>query len=642
MGCGGTLVVFRIGGTVAAPLRFGADFELDPRAYQLRRAGRPLRLERIPMELLLLLVAQRGQLVTREQIIEAVWGKDVFVDVDASINSAVRKIRQVLKDDAERPRFLQTVTGRGYRFIAPVLEDEPAPAIEAGGQDLPAPQTPAPQHRRTLRVGALVALGAALVIALGLVARAVFTGPPVTIRSIAVLPLENLTGDGAQDYFTDGMTDALTTTLAQIESLRVISRTSAMRYRDSRKAVPEIARELGVDAVVAGSVARSGDRVRINAQLIEASRDRHRWAESYERPIEDVLALQGEMARTIASEIELRLTPQQEGRLKNPRPVTPQAYEAYLKGRFFWNKRNKEAIEKSIDYYTEAIRLDPGYAPAYAGLAEAYTVTSCGAPAGLSTRESAPKARSAAVKAVELDDGSAEAHAALGFQENCYGDMAAAEREYRRAIALNPNYAAAHHWYAVLLLGWRDQEALEHVKEALRLDPVSPNINGLLGNVLMNLRRFDEAVEQIRQTVELDPQQYNSRMRLGYAYAVTGRYGEAEREFSAADAISPGTVYTLGARAYLSGLQGKKTTAESLLPELEAKALEAGHPWLVSLAHIGLGRKDEAIEWLEKAYDQGDFYFDLMNPVVDSLRAERRFKDLERRVQLARQAHALR
>ena len=226
MGCGGTLVVFRIDGTVAAPLRFGADFELDPRAYQLRRAGRPLRLERIPMELLLLLVAQRGQLVTREQIIEAIWGKDVFVDVDASINSAVRKIRQVLKDDAERPRFLQTVTGRGYRFIAPVLEDEPAPAIEAGGQDLPAPQTPAPQHRRTLRVGALVALGAALVIALGLVARAVFTGPPVTIRSIAVLPLENLTGDGTQDYFTDGMTDALTTTLAQIESLRVISHVS--------------------------------------------------------------------------------------------------------------------------------------------------------------------------------------------------------------------------------------------------------------------------------------------------------------------------------------------------------------------------------------------------------------------------------
>jgi TolB-like protein/Tfp pilus assembly protein PilF len=480
------------------------------------------------------------------------------------------------------------------------------------------------------------------VIALGLVARAVFTGPSVTIRSIAVLPLENLTGDVGQDYFTDGMTDALTTTLAQIESLRVISRTSAMRYRDSRKAVPEIARELDVDAVVAGSVARSGDRVRINAQLIEASGDRHLWVESYERAIGDVLALQGEMARTIASEIELRLTPQQEGWLQNPRPVTPQAYEAYLKGRFFWNKRNKEAIEKSIDYYTEAIRLDPGYAPAYAGLAEAYTIMSCGAPAGLPSREAAPKARSAAVKAVELDDGSAEAHAALGFQENCYGDVAAAEREYRRAIALNRNYAAAHHWYALLLLGWRDPEALEHVKEALRLDPVSPNINGLLGNVLMNLRRFDEAVEQLRQTVELDPQQYNSRMRLGFAYAVTGRYVEAEREFNAADAISPGTVYTLGARAYLSGLQGNKATAESLLPELEAKAPEASHPWLVSLALIGLGRKDEAIEWLEKAYDQGDFYFDLMNPVVDSLRAERRFKDLERRVQLARQAHALR
>jgi TolB-like protein/DNA-binding winged helix-turn-helix (wHTH) protein len=309
---------------VPTPLRFGDDFELDPGAYQLRRAGRPVKLERIPMELLFLLVAQRGQLVSREQIIDAIWGKDVFVDADTSINSAIRKIRQVLRDDAERPRFVQTVTGRGYRFIAPVLEEAAAPFV-AGAHDASPPQTRA-RERRGIRAGALVAVGAALVFALGLAARrAVFTRAPATVRSIAVLPLENFTGDPAQEYFTDGMTDALTTTLAQIESLRVISRTSAMRYRQTTKALPEIARELGVDAVVAGSVARSGDRVRINAQLIEAASDRHLWVRSYERAIADVLVLQGEVARTIASEIELRLTPQQETRLQNPRPVAPEA-----------------------------------------------------------------------------------------------------------------------------------------------------------------------------------------------------------------------------------------------------------------------------------------------------------------------------
>jgi TolB-like protein/DNA-binding winged helix-turn-helix (wHTH) protein/Tfp pilus assembly protein PilF len=635
------------------PVRFGNDLELDPRAYELRRAGRPLKLERIPMELLLLLVERRGQLVAREQIIDRIWGKDVFLDADSSINSAIRKIRHVLKDDPEQPRFLQTVTGRGYRFIAPVAESSPPSNMEgvaeppSAAREYPVGKSIAREARsgpRKLWVSGFLAVGLLLLLgwAVGIRRQRFPRSGSAPIRSIAVLPLENLTGDPGQQYFTDGMTDALITTLAQVGSLRVISRTSSMHYRDSSKALPEIARELGVDAVVEGSVARSGNRVRIDAQLIQAPTDRHLWAKSYERDIQDVLALQGELARTIASEVQIQLTPKEQERLGNTAAVKPEAYEAYLKGRFFWNKRSKEAIDKSIEYFNEAIRLDPGYAAAYSGLADAYNSTGCGRAAGIAIAEAGPRAKAAALRAVELDDKSAEAHAALGHQKECYeGDRLAAENEYRRAIALNPNYATAHHWYAHLLLGWHDQEGLDQIQQALRLDPVSPNINGMLGDYLMETRQFEKGVEQLRKTAELDPQQYNSRIRLGFAYAIVHRYAEAEDEFKKAEEASPGSVNSLGGLAYVYGLEGRKAEAEKMLPQVKAQAVSAGHPWVIGLVCIGLDRKDEAIGWLEKAYEQRDPYLDLENPLVDCLRSDARFQDLERRMKIERQVQAL-
>jgi TolB-like protein/Flp pilus assembly protein TadD len=480
-----------------------------------------------------------------------------------------------------------------------------------------------------------LALGLVLVLGLAIGwRRQLFTKPvSVSIRSIAVLPLENLTGDPGQQYFTDGMTDALITDLAQIGSLQVISRTSTMRYRDSHKSLPEIAKELGVDAVVEGSVVRSGSRVRIDAQLIQAPMDRHLWAKSYERDIQNVLALQNEVARTIASEVQIHLTRKEQARLQNAPPVKPEAFEDYLRGRFFWNKRNKEAIDKSIEYFNEATRLDPNYAAAYAGLADAYNVNGCSMPGGLAKAEAGPKAKAAALRAVELDDGSAEAHTALGMELQCFdGDAAAAEKEYQRAIALNPNYATAHHWYAVLLLGWRDQEGLDQVQQGLRLDPVSPNINGMLGDFLMEMRQFDKAVEQFHRTVELDPQQYNSRMRLGFAYAVVHRYPEAESEFRKAEEISPGSVSSLGAIAYILGLEGKKKQAEKMLPEVKTLAEKAGHPWIVCLVYVGLDLKQEAIRWLAKAYEQNDFFFNLKDPLLDPLRSEPGFRNLEQQV----------
>jgi TolB-like protein/Flp pilus assembly protein TadD len=547
------------------------------------------------------------------------------------------------KDRARRYQHAADICADLKRLKEPKVKGATAATSAASARLEVRPLPGTTTHPRKPWLGGLLAVALLLLLALAGAAwnkRRSVAASSASIRSIAVLPLENLTGDPSQQYFSDGMTDALITNLAQIESLRVISRTSTMHYRDSRKALPEIAKELGVDAIVEGSVARSGNRVRIDAQLIQASTDRHLWAKGYERDIQDVLVLQSEVARTIATEVQIQLTANEQARL-SARPVNPDAYEAYLKGRFFWNKRNKEALNKSIEYFNDAIRLDPGYAAAYAGLADAYNSTGCGIPSGLARTEAGPKAKAAALKAVELDDGSAEAHTALGMQKQCFGgDEPEAEKEYRRAIALNPNYATAHHSYAVLLLGWRDQEGLDQIQQARRLDPLSPNINGMLGDYLMEMRQFEKAVEQFRKTVELDPQQYNSRVRLGFAYAVVHRYAEAEREFKKAEEISPGSVFSMAALAYIYALEGNKTHAERMLPEIEPLAQKAGHPWLVCLVYVGLNQKEEAIRWLQKAYEQDDFYFNLKDPLLDPLRSDPGFQDLERRVNTAQQKQA--
>jgi TolB-like protein/DNA-binding winged helix-turn-helix (wHTH) protein/Tfp pilus assembly protein PilF len=622
------------------------EFEADLRTGELRGGGHVVRLSVQPFQLLSLLLERPGELITREELRQKLWPADTFVDFDVGLNSTIRKLREALGDSAERPTYVETLPRRGYRMIAPVAQaipiaEVPLPMIG------PTPAQAAVRHRGGVWLVSIAVLLAISFIALlafdvgGLQRRLLRKPSPREIHAIAVLPLENMTGDPAQDYFADGMTDALITSLAQIGSLRVTSRTSAMHYRDSHKTLPEIAKELGVDAVVEGSVVRSGNQVRIDVQLIHAHTDRHLWAKSYQRDLANVLALQNELARTIASEVQIQLTPQEQARLGSAHPVNPEAYEAYLKGRFFWNKRNKEAINKSIEYFNEAIRLDPGYAAAYAGLADAYNVTGCGKPAGLPPIEAGPMAKAAALKAVELDDNSAEAHAALGFEKDCYeGDRSAAENEYRSAIALNPNYATAHHWYALLLLGWRDQEGLDQIQQALRLDPVSPNINGRLGDYLRETRQYDKAIEQLRKTVELDPQQYNSRIRLGFAYTGLYRYAEAESEFKKAEEISPGSLNSFGALAYVYGLEGKRTEAERMLPEVKAQAMKTGHPSVVSLVYIGLDRKDEAILWLEKAYEHRDPYLDLEDPLVDPLRSDPRFQDLERRWKIAQQAQA--
>jgi TolB-like protein/DNA-binding winged helix-turn-helix (wHTH) protein len=430
-------------------VRFGI-FEADLRTGELRKSGRKINVQEQPFQVLAMLLERPGVMVTREELRKKLWAADTFVDFDTGLNKAIMKIREALDDSADTPRFVETLPRRGYRFIVPV-ERAGAGTAMAGVAPPEESRVGRALHQTRRREQWAVALaGAALVAALlSLIARdwRLRGQARPRIDSIAVLPLENLSGDKEQEYFADGMTDQLITELAKISSLRVISRTSIMQYKAAHKPLPEIARELGVDAVVEGTVVRSGQKVRITAQLIQARDDRHLWSEKYERDPSDILTLQGEVAQAIASQIRIKLTAQERTSLVRARPVNPQAYEAYLKGNFFRNKVTEEGLDKSIESFTQAIELDPAYAQGYAGLSQSYVYLGIFGlrPSG----EVYPKARAAAKKALELDETVAEAHNTLADVKKGYEwDWAAAEAEYKRALELNPSYSLAHGWYA--------------------------------------------------------------------------------------------------------------------------------------------------------------------------------------------------
>lgn len=450
-------------------IRFG-DFELDPERYELRRSGQVQKLEKIPMELLFLLAGRPGALVSRSEIANKLWGPDVYVEAERGINTAIGKIRRVLGDDPNQPRYLQTVIGKGYRFIADILpkteNENPLPALS----QLLEPMTPVlipqktegeeasvapPSHRR--RHLAIAAMAGLALLACGIIAAnalrvrnalSLFISP--RIRSIAVLPMANLARDPTQEYFVDGMTDQLITNLAQSTSLRVISRTSVMQFKNVKKPLPEIARALNVDAVLEGSVMRYGGQLKIQAQLLDARRDRHLWAKTYSANDNGVLALQDEVARDIAEHVAATLRPVSKIDAKANQPVDILAYDDYLRGRYYLAKRTPEALRKSAEYFQKAIDRSPNYARAYVGLADTYNVISF--YGGPPPTESFPKAEAAARSALALDPRIGEAHAALGETLfSYYWDWTGAEREFREAITLTPEDASAHHWYSQLL-----------------------------------------------------------------------------------------------------------------------------------------------------------------------------------------------
>jgi TolB-like protein/predicted Ser/Thr protein kinase len=498
--------------------------------------------------------------------------------------------------------------------------------------------TPAPPPKRWSRGTRLAAYGVAALVALAAMLTAIYAGgwrdrflvrtQPAQIRSIAVLPLGDLSGNPREDYFADGVTEALITELAQIDGLRVISRTSVMVYKGARKPLPQIARELQVDAVVDGSVQRSGDKVRINAQLIEASTDRHLWAKSYERDLRDILTVQSAVAKAIADEVQIKLTPQEQARLAKPRQVNPEALEAYLAGRFYWNKRTAEGLEKSIAYFTRAITKDPNYALAYAGLADSYHVLP--ELSGVPVEEAFPKARSAALKALEIDDSLGEAHSALANVKEDYDwDWKGAEEEYKRAIELSPGHVLAHASYSNLLfeLG-RLPEALSEARVAQQLDPLSAIANDNLSGVLYYAGQYDQAVEQCRKTLDIDPMSPQAHRHLGQVYVQKQFYGEAVSELKKAVELSRGSTEALAELGYVFAVSGKKDDARRAL--LELKSATDASPYRLAIVYAGLAEKEKALEALKEAVNRrspGVVHLKV-SPVFQELRSDERFQEL--------------
>jgi len=526
-------------------LRFGV-FELDLRAGELRKHGLHIRLQEQPFQLLAMLLEHPGELVTREELQKRLWPADTFVDCDHGRNKAISKIREALGDSAESPRFVETVARRGYRFLAEVkvadtarVSPEPAtqphPSADARDRvDLPGKSA----TRRALVLPSawntsVFVLLLIVIASLGAWKLHSWNRPSPGIRSLAVLPLESLSSDASQDYFADGMTDELISDLGQISALRVISRTSVMAYKRARKHLPQIAREPNVDAVVEGTVLRSGDQVRITAQLIEASSDKHLWSQSYQGELRDTLALQSKVARAIADEIRINLNPREQAALKNVKVVNPQAYESYLKGRYFWNKRTTDGLKAALAYFDQAIEEDPKYAQAYSGLADTYALLGDWQYAAMTPNEALPKAKAAAIKALELDSALGEAHNSLGFCLDAFEwDFNSAGKEFQRAIELNPGYATAHHWYAwhLSVLG-RYDEAIAEMRKAQNLDPLSLIINADLAELLLIARLYDDSIQQSRKTIEMDSNFALAHNQLGLAYLQKQMHEEAIADY---------------------------------------------------------------------------------------------------------------
>ena len=612
---------------------------LNVSRYELTLNGKRVRLERQPMELLILFVKRKDELVTREQIIDKLWGKNVFVDVDRSINSAIRKIRAALKDDSAAPRFLETVVGKGYRFIGEIdVVDHRSAAPQISPQNQPVASLPSKTtHRRSIAfliAGALVLLMATFIWNLVRTRRS----GAAPGHSVAVLPLANLSGDPSQDYLAQGMTDDLITELARIRSLRVISRTSSMHYAGSTRPLPEIARELRVDAIVEGSLVRSGDKLKLTVQLIDAKSDKHLWAERYERDVRDVLSMQYEVAQAISDRLNGNAASAGPAVPVRRHTVSPEAYEAYQRGRFFWNKWTEDGVRKSIEYYQQAIQADPSYALAYAGLADSYISLGDFAIGVLTPQQSSDAAEAAALKAISLDDSLAEAHAALAMARFRYGHLAENELEFRRAIELNPGSVSAHHFYSHYLLALgRDQDALAEGEKAYDLSPVDPEMSVHLAYVWWDLHQYDKAIAQGIKGLELDPNFAETHQQLGQAYEQLGKYKEATAEMRKAVDLSGRRVMVLSALGHILAVSGDRQGALQVLAEFQKASRQRFVPAFDSaMIYAGIGEKDRTFALLEKAYQENSSWLFNMNhdPRLAPLRSDPRFRELVRKVGL--------
>jgi TolB-like protein/DNA-binding winged helix-turn-helix (wHTH) protein/Tfp pilus assembly protein PilF len=614
-------------------------FRLDPLKRRLMRDGEPLRLTPKAFELLLALVEDSGKTIEKDELLERVWAGTIVEE--NNLNQNITTLRKLLGDSRQESQYIATIPGLGYRFVAEVrkvgLEEEPPQRRKDAKEE---PQAAVTRYHSGLRYAVLIVFPlalAGLVYALYIKARP--DPRPVKVSSIMVLPLANLSGDPEQEYFADGMTDALIGDLAKIGGLHVISRTSSMHYKGTKKSLAEIAGEIKVDVVVEGTVQRSGDRVVIRAQLIHAATDRHLWVQTYERGMRDILDLQSEIAQAIAREVQIKMTPAEQARLTSPHPVRPKAFDEYLQGRYlYWNKRTEENLNKAIAHFQSAITEDASFAEPHVGLADCYNALGTVQVGMLPPVEARSRAEQAAAKALQLDPALAEAYSALGQVKHFNWNWTAAEQDFKRAIELNQNYANAHNFYASFLMSLgRIDESIAASNRARELDPFSLSISAQRGFLLENARRYDEAIDQLRSVIAMDPNHYQAYWILGHTYAAQGRFEDAINASQKAVDLSERVPGALGILGLAYGLAGRKAEANKILDELlELNKTRYVTPAALVNVYIGLGDKDQAFVWLEKAYQERSNYVAYLKvfPIMDPLRSDPRFAALVRRVGL--------
>ena len=637
-------------GTQGRIARFGV-FEVDLDHRRLSKSGYRIRLQDQPFQVLILLLERPGQVITRDELKERLWAVDTFVAFDDGLNTAIKKLRAALSDTADNPRFVETIPRIGYRFIAEVsLANVSSTAIVDTAQISATPTLPAvglasqPPNSdlRPRRLDFWLWAGAAVVtlVLAGFLLRAHTrrsqTAAGLPVKAIAVLPLQNTSADPAQDYLADGMTDEIITDLAKLAGPKVISRTSAMRYKATRKSVPEIARELQVGAIVEGSVERSADRMRVRVQLIDAATDQHLWAESYDRQLSDVLQLEADLAKDIARQIQVHLTPQQQQSLASARPANPQAFQDYLQGRQYWATRSEEGLNKAIEFFNHAIAEDPGDARSYAGLAHCYIVFPL--LYNVPQAESYAKASAAAAKALALDDSLAEAHLAMAeVLLNRDWDFAGAEREFQRTLALNPNYATGHQWYGEFLsFRARHDESIRELETTLALDPLSAIVHHQAGQTYQQARQYDRAIAEYQKALELNPKVNISYESMSWANRRQGKYAEAINALRHGVPTWEHDYPGLTAALVEQDAAYKKDGKEGFLRSALAFHHRYARPALyLARDYADLGDKENAYIWLERTYQNRDIeaLFVFIDPEFDWMRGEARFQELLRKIE---------
>jgi len=573
-------------------VRFGV-FELDTRAGELRKSGARIRVQEQPFQILVMLLERPDEVVSREELRQKLWPADTFVDFEHGVNSAVARLRDVLGDSADNPRFIETLPRRGYRFIGAVN----------GGQAA----KPKKAARRK-------------------------------IESLAVLPFENVAADAATEYISDGITESLIGSLAQLSGLRVMARSTVFRYKGSKADPRNTGRELNVEAVLTGRLLQRGNALLVTAELVDVANGWQLWSKQYDRKAQDILTVQDEIAQEISESLRLSLSPQEKKRLTRRPTRDTEAYHLYLKGRFCWNKRTSEDIQRGIGFFERAIQKDPNYALAHAGLADSYYLLYGTSLAGLAPDEAMPRAQAAARRALQIDDTLGEAHSSMASLLQSERDWAGAEREYKQAIELNPSYATVHHWYAFYLAAHRRMdEAIQEAERALELDPLSVIINRDVALVFLYARQTDRSIEQYEKTIELDPAFALAHQGLGRAYLQKGMQEEAIRHLKRAAQLSGDSVAVLSALAHAHAVAGDKDEACAILKKLlERSAVAYVPPSSIAVIYVGLGDSEQAFAWLDKAYAIRDEGLLMVNvhPVFEPLHPDPRFRDLLRRMNL--------